>query len=97
MLETYLNKSTKAATLAFFRIAFGFLMLISIIRFWSYGWIEKFYIQPQFHFTFYGFEWVKPLGIYTYVLFIICALAALGIALGYKYKLSATLFFLSFT
>lgn len=97
MLEIYLNKNTKAATLAFFRIAFGFLMLISIIRFWSYGWIDKLYIQPKFHFTFYGFEWVKPLGIYTYVLFLICALAALGIALGYKYKLSAILFFLSFT
>lgn len=97
MLNTYLNKNTKAASLAFFRIVFGFLMLISVVRFWSYGWIEKFYIQPKFHFTFYGFEWVKPLGIYTYILFLICALAALGIALGFKYKLSASLFFLSFT
>ena len=38
------------------------MMLISIIRFWAYGWIEKFYIEPKFFFSFYGFDWIEPLG-----------------------------------
>ena len=28
------------------------------IRFWAKGWIEKLYIDPVFHFKYYGFEWV---------------------------------------
>jgi hypothetical protein len=72
-------------------------MFISIIRFWAYGWIEKFYIEPKFFFSFYGFEWVQPIGNYTYIVFILCGLSALFIALGFKYRLSIILFFLSFT
>ena len=96
-LLKYLNKNEEAAPLAVFRILFGLLMLISIIRFWYWGWIEKLYLEPNFHFTYYGFEWVKPLGNYTYLLFIICALTAIMIMLGYKYRLAIMVFFLSFT
>jgi hypothetical protein len=96
-IKKYLNSYSQAATLAFFRLAFGLMMLFSLIRFASYGWIEKFYIKPQFHFTYYGFEWVKPIGNFTYVLFIICGLAAVFVAIGYKYKLAIITFFLSFT
>lgn len=96
-ISKYLNSYSQASTLAFFRLAFGLMMLLSLIRFASYGWIEKFYIKPQFHFTYYGFSWVKPFGMYTYLLFIICGLAALGIAIGYKYRWAAITFCLSFT
>lgn len=96
-VKNYLNSYSESSSLAFFRFAFGSMMALSLIRFASYGWIEKFYIAPEFHFTYYGFGWVKPFGIYTYLLFILCGLSALGIALGYKYKTSAVLFFLSFT
>lgn len=93
----YYLRATKAAPLAVFRIFFGFMMLVSIIRFWSYGWIDKLYIKPKFFFSYYGFEWVQPIGIYTYLLFVVCGLSAIGIALGYRYRVSMTLFFLSFT
>ncbi|WP_129752495.1 HTTM domain-containing protein [Flavobacterium beibuense] len=96
-IKSYLNSYTDAATLAFYRLVFGFMMLMGLARFVSYGWIDKFYIQPKFHFTYYGFSWVKPFGAYTYVLFIICAIAALCMAIGYKYRLAAITFFLSFT
>ncbi len=55
------------------------------------------YIDPSFHFTFYGFEWVTPLGNYTYLLFFICGLSAFFVAIGYKYYMSIIIFFLSFT
>ncbi|WP_062053506.1 HTTM domain-containing protein [Aquimarina longa] len=93
----YLKKNTEAAPLAVFRIFFGIMMLISIIRFWSYGWIDKLYIQPKFFFSYYGFEWVKPLGIYTYVIFILCGVSTIFITLGYQYRIAIITFFLSFT
>ncbi|KGO79155.1 deoxyribonuclease HsdR [Flavobacterium beibuense F44-8] len=96
-IKSYLNSYTNAATLAFYRLVFGFMMLFGLVRFASYGWIDKFYIQPSFHFTYYGFSWVKPIGVYTYGIFILCALAAIGIAIGYRYRLSAIVFFISFT
>lgn len=95
--SSYFQKQTSATPLAVFRIGFGLMMLFSIIRFWGYGWIEKLYIDPKFHFSYYGFEWVKPLGQATYLLFAICGISALFIAIGFKYRWSIIIFFLSFT
>ncbi|QLE02108.1 HTTM domain-containing protein [Galbibacter sp. BG1] len=96
-IKRYFNAYTETVPLAVFRIFFGVMMFLSILRFWSKGWIDQLYIQPKFFFSYYGFEWVKPLGNFTYVLFAICALAALAVALGYKYRMAIVLFFLSFT
>lgn len=95
--QKYFQKNTEAAPLAVFRIFFGFMMLCSIIRFWLKGWIEELYIKPKYSFSFYGFEWIKPLGNYTYIIFLICAIAAFFIMLGYKYRIAIITFFLSFT
>ena len=73
----YFKKYTDAQPLSVFRIFFGLMMFISIIRFWSKGWIKTLYLEPKFHFSYYGFDWVKPLGEFTYILFIICGLSAL--------------------
>jgi len=97
IITTYLHTQTKTASLAVFRLLFGTMMFISIVRFWSKGWIETLYIQPQFHFSYFGFEWIQPLGNYTYILFIICGLASILIAIGYKYRVAIVIFFLSFT
>lgn len=93
----YFQKMTKAAPLAVFRIFFGLMMAISVGRFWVNGWIEKLYLEPTFFFSYYGFEWVKPLGVYTYLLFVICGLAALAVAIGFYYRVAMVTFFLSFT
>ncbi|WP_340103935.1 HTTM domain-containing protein [Rhodohalobacter sp. 8-1] len=96
-IREYFNSSTNAAPLAVFRIFFGALMLISIIRFAANGWIEKLYIDPTLSFSYSGFEWVQPLGGYTYIIFMICGLSAIFVSLGYKYKVAIITFFLSFT
>ncbi|WP_149275189.1 HTTM domain-containing protein [Pareuzebyella sediminis] len=93
----YLFKAVEAAPLAVFRILFGMIMFFGLIRFAWYGWIDKFYITPKFFFSYYGFEWIKPLGNYTYLLFGVCAIAAVMIAIGYKYRMAIIVFFLSFT
>ncbi|GGE15975.1 HTTM domain-containing protein [Psychroflexus salis] len=93
----YLTTPIKAAPLAVFRVIFGLLMLYTTLRFVGQGWVEKYYIVPQFHFKYYGFEFVESLGVYTYLLYLISFLAAIGVTIGYKYRLSILIFFLSFT
>ena len=79
-------------------MAFGILMLASILRFISKGWVDQMYVKPKLFFPYYGFEWVKPLGeTGMYFLFILLALTSLSIALGFFYRLAAIVFFLVFT
>lgn len=87
----------EAAPLIVFRIGFGLMMLISIIRFWALGWVDKLYIQPEYFFSYRYFEWVQPLGQWTYLLFAFVALAALCVMIGYRYQLAIVCFFCGFT
>lgn len=96
-MKTYFLKSTSVAPLIIFRIGLGLMLFFSTIRFWFNGWIEGLYISPKYFFPYYGFEFIVPLGSYTYLLFAICALSALFVALGFYYRLSIVSLFLSFT
>jgi len=94
----WLISPTHIAPLATLRIAFGAIMLVSTLRFISRGWVSSFYIKPRFHFTFYGFGWVKPFGeAGTYALFAVMAVAALMVTIGLLYRAAITLFFLTFS
>ncbi len=95
--KAYLGKPVYSASLSFFRMVFGLMLLGSTIRFWLRGWIEELYIRPQYFFHYYGFEWIKPLGNYTYLLFAVCGVSALFFALGWYYRIASVLLFLSFT
>jgi hypothetical protein len=90
------KEQTSAAPLAIFRLFFGIMLFGSIIRFWANGWIEKLYLEPKFHFSYFGFSYIQPIGNYTYLLFILCGLSALFVAIGYKYRIAIITFFLSF-
>jgi len=96
-LRTYIHQDTKAAPLAVFRVLFGAVMLISAIRFWHNGWIEKLYLDPTFHFHYLGFEFISVPGQWTYALFGLLAICSILILIGYQYRLSIILFFLIFT
>ena len=97
LISDYLNKDSSPYPLSIYRIGFGILVMITILRFWYNGWIDSLYIVPDFHFSYYGFSWVKPMGIYTYLIFYICFFSALFVMLGYKYKYAIVTLFLSFT
>lgn len=73
------------------------MMLLSLIRFAAKGWIYELYINPGFFFSYYGFAWIQPLGNWTYLLFFVCGLSAIFVALGFRYRLAIICFFLSFT
>ena len=96
-VNSYLNSYVNNSPLIVFRIFFGLLIFFSQIRFWYKGWIESIYIDPVFHFSYYWFSWVKPIGDYTYLIFIICLISSLFLVVGFKYRLSALILFLSYT
>lgn len=97
-IKKHLTSRISIAPLAVFRFLFGFIMLVSIIRFAVKGWIYDLYVEPDYFFTFFGFDWVTPLGeTGMYLLFFLMGLAALSIMLGYFYRLGIILFFVSFT
>ncbi|HSI89841.1 MAG TPA: HTTM domain-containing protein, partial [Adhaeribacter sp.] len=97
-LSIWLTAPVSAAPLALFRVLFGGLMLAATLRFMLKGWVYELYIQPKFFFSYYGFEWVKPLeGNAMYGVFAVLALSAFMVMIGSFYRLSATVFFLTFT
>ncbi|MFT3680109.1 MAG: HTTM domain-containing protein [Ferruginibacter sp.] len=92
------NYPVSIAPLVTFRITFGLLMFFSLLRFWWRGWVTSVYVQPTFHFTYMGFEWVKPPGnTGMHLLFIAIILAALLVAVGLFYRIAIVIFFLGFT
>lgn len=83
---------------AAFRIIFGILGVAAVIRFAAKGWIDELYVTPWHHFSYYGFGWVQAWpGWGMYLHFALLGLAALGVALGYRWRLSAVAFLLLFT
>ena len=93
----YFKKESLPYPLALYRIGFGILVMFSLARFALNGWIESLYLEPDFHFSYYGFSWVKPIGVYTYLIFLICFSSALFVTIGYKYRFAIITLFLSFT
>jgi hypothetical protein len=97
-MRKHLSAPLSIAPLAVFRVLFGFVMAVSVLRFALMGWIGELYVAPTYHFTFYGFGWVQPLGaVGMHALFAVMGLAAVGVMLGWRYRLSAATFFLLFT
>ncbi len=96
--EAALLRSTDIAWLAAFRMLFGVTLCVSMLRFLGNGWIDQFFVQPSFHFKYFGFEWVEPLSASgMHALFWLLAGLALCISLGLFFRVTAPLFTLGFT
>ena len=73
-------------------------MVYYVCSLWAGGWIEYFYMVPVLHFTYPGFDWVRPWpNDWMPVHFLVMGLAATGVLLGLFYRLSAFVFWLTFT
>lgn len=97
-LTARLFRPVDIASLATFRIMFGLVMLWEVWRYADKGWIGRFYLEPDFLFTYYGFGWLQPWpgdGMYWH--FGLLGLLALLIAIGLCYRMASILFFLAFT
>jgi vitamin K-dependent gamma-carboxylase len=86
------------AAIAAFRVTLGAIVVISSLRFLSYGWIDELYNKPGFHLRYWGFGWVPlPSPAVTTALFVATGVLGLLVALGLCYRLAAALLFLAFT
>lgn len=86
------------SSLVFFRILFGLLMFYEVTRYLSRDWIAKYWIEPKYHFTYWPFDFLKPLpGDGMYLLFYFLGFLAVCIVIGLFYRLSMLLFWLCFS
>lgn len=82
-------KEIDNSPLIVFRIFFGFLVACESFGAILTGWVKRVLIDPQFTFSFIGFEWLQPLpgyGMYWY--FITMGFFGLAIMLGYRYRIA---------
>lgn len=84
-----LTQPVDAASLAVFRVAFGGLLVVLPLRYFTHGWINEYFVEPKHFFKYWGFEWVQPLPTTgMYAVFGLMVLCALGVTLGYRYRAS---------
>lgn len=97
-VTNFFSKSVPSLSLHFFRIGYGFATTILIIRYFYFGWIHSYFIKPTFFFKHFGWEWIHPLPpVFTYLLFVILLVSAIGIFLGYFLRFSLFIFTIGFT
>jgi vitamin K-dependent gamma-carboxylase len=88
-----MTRPVSAASSAVFRIGFGLVGFILIVRFFAHGWIDTLFVDPPFHFTYPGFAWVDSLpGPWTHVVFALLGVAAVAVAFGYRHRLASGVF-----
>ncbi len=98
MLNRWLFTKIDNSPLIIFRIFFGILVALECYGAIFTGWIRRTLIEPEFTFTFIGFEWLQPLpGFGMYYYFFIMGTLGLCIAIGYKYRLGIISFTVMWT
>ncbi|WP_127137161.1 HTTM domain-containing protein [Flagellimonas oceanensis] len=93
MLDQFLFKKIDNAQLVVFRVFYGLLVGAECYGAIATGWVRRTLVEPEFTFSFIGFEWLQPLpGNGMYIYFAVMGTLGLLIALGYKYRFSALAF-----
>ena len=82
VLRVVLSRPVDIGPLIVLRVVFGVLMSAGAVRFMAMGWIRDLYVAPRFHFTYYGFGWVRPLPEWGMWLVFIALAGLEGIAIG---------------
>ena len=83
-LEDRAFRPVDIASLVFFRVAFGLLMLWHVSWYFQHGRIARFWLEPRLLFKYYGFWWVHPWpGNGLYILWVLLGVFALFIASGF--------------
>lgn len=95
--KEYLGKPVDAASLGFFRLAFGLLVAIDALRFVLHGWIEEYFLNATVHFTYPFFGFVRPWpGNLMYLHFAVMTAAALLVSCGLFYRAASVVLFLAY-
>lgn len=54
------GRAVSAASLACFERTLGLVLLVAVVRFFAYDWIRQLYVEPQLHFYYFGFGFIRP-------------------------------------
>nr|WP_288932558.1 HTTM domain-containing protein [uncultured Allomuricauda sp.] len=93
MLSQFLFKKIDNAQLVVFKVFYGLLVSAECYGAIATGWVRRTLVEPEFTFSFIGFEWLQPLpGNGMYIYFAVMGTLGLLIALGLKYRFSALAF-----
>lgn len=86
------------AWLVVLRLCFGAIMMWEAYRYLSSDWIARYFIEPAFHFKYYGFSWVQPWpGDGMYIHFWVLGFLAFCIFAGAFYRITSILFLIGFS
>ncbi|NNL78915.1 MAG: HTTM domain-containing protein [Flavobacteriaceae bacterium] len=89
MINRFLFKHIDNSALIVFRIIFGLLISLEAFGAILTGWVKAAMIDPQFTFSFIGFEWLQPLpGNWMYAFYALMGVFGIMVMLGYKYRVS---------
>ena len=92
-VNKFLFKQIDNSALIVFRVFFGLLLFLESAGAIFTGWIRRTLINPEFTFSFIGFEWLQPLpdnGMYIY--YGVMGVLGLMVMVGYKYRFAMIAF-----
>jgi len=97
-LRETLSRPVSPLSLAAFRIALGALLIWDCWRFIKYDRIYRYFVAPDFHFSYAGFGWVTPLPeTWLYLGWFLVGLSALFVMLGLFYRVSIVVLTVTFS
>jgi vitamin K-dependent gamma-carboxylase len=92
-----LSAPVSGLSLAVFRIALGGLLVLDCWRFVHHDRVYRYWVQPEFHFTYPGFGWITPLPEpWIHAAWLLMGLSALFVMLGLFYRLSIVILTVTF-
>jgi hypothetical protein len=98
MLNQLFFKPIDNAPLIVFRWLFGALIFLESVGAIFTGWVSSNMVEPNFNFTFIGFEWLNDLlGPQMYVFYAVMGAFGLMVMLGWYYRFSMVAFTIMWT
>jgi vitamin K-dependent gamma-carboxylase len=93
-----LSRPVSGLSLAIFRIALGALLVWDCWRFIKYDRISRYWVEPEFFFTYPGFGWVAPLPEpYIHYAWLLVGLCGALVMLGLFYRVAIVVLTVTFT
>jgi len=87
LLDKFLFKQIDNSALIVFRILFGLLIFLESVGAIFTGWVKRTLVEPEFTFSFIGFEWLQPLpGLGMYIYYLVMGILSIMVMLGYRYR-----------
>lgn len=94
--DKWLFTQVDNSALVIFRMIFGLLIACEAFGSIALGAVRRLFIEPDFTFTFIGFEFLEPLpGNWMYFLYSVMGVAGILVMVGYKYRMAMIFYAIS--